>query len=774
MNHKWIRRTLLAWLVLPALAFGQSTSVEEARVQPMDGMWLPFKIEQNIEHMQQLGFELDAAKVYSTEEQSLHQGIVKLNGGSCTAEMISSQGLVLTNHHCAYDAIATLSSEEADYLTDGFWAEGLAQELPIPGATCAYLVYSEDVTSQLMENGEMVADPDSKMEEIKAGVIETLGFDADYYQVDIESMFAGLEYYLFVYKVYSDVRLVGAPPSSIGKFGHDTDNWMWPRHTGDFSLLRVYASEGNEPADYAEANVPFAPPVHFQVSLNGVEETDYAMIMGYPGTTTRYLTSSDIQLALDQTNGDRIHILGEKTAIMKAAMDESDRVRIALASDYASLMNYYKYLIGQTTMMNRYDVPGERAAEEIEFQAWADGKEEYESLLSDMADLNANYQNVDQFISYLNLGVFGADAATYALEYLGMAGILAQGDEATIAGATAELQRALDGHFEDYFYDIDKDIFAASTISFYENISEGMRPAVFDEILNPSVAETVEEEVPLTKKELRRIAKLKRKGLWVEEAAVMEEAVAMSDADKLLAWANRVFETSIFTDKDRAAAFLASPNADLLSNDPMMNYLQGIIGFFRSQVGMAYGGYQFQMGELRQTYMKALREMHSDETFYPDANSTMRLTYGQVVAYEPRDGIFYDYFTTVDGILEKEDPNNDEFIVPQKLKDLIEAGDYGEYAAEDGSMRVCFLTNNDITGGNSGSPVLNQKGELIGCAFDGNWESMSSDIYLFPQFNRTIAVDIRYVLFVIDKFAGAQRLIDEMTIVPKEVDMEEE
>lgn len=774
MNHKWIRRALLAVLVLPALAFGQSTSVEEARVRPSEGMWLPFKIEQNIEGMQELGFELEAADVYSTEGKSLHQGIVKLNGGSCTAEMISSQGLILTNHHCAYDAIATLSSEEADYLTDGFWAGSFGEELPIPGATVAYLVYSEDVTGKLMEDGEMVADPDSRMAEIEAEVVERLGFDADHFQVDIEPMFEGLEYYLFVYKVYTDVRLVGAPPSSIGKFGHDTDNWMWPRHTGDFSLLRVYSDDGNEPADYAEANVPFTPPVYFNISLDGVEETDYAMIMGYPGTTTRYLTSSDIQLALDQTNGDRIHILGEKTTIMKAAMDESDRVRIALASDYASLMNYYKYLIGQTTMMNRYDVAGERAMEEKEFQAWADGKEEYENLLADMADLNANYQNVDQFISYLNLGVFGADAATYALEYLGMAGLLAQGDEATIAGATAELKEGLDGHFEDYFYDIDKDIFAASTISFYNNIAEDMRPGVFNDILNPPVIEEVVEEVQLSKKELRRIAKLKRKGLWVEEEPEMVEEVMMSDDEKLRAWAESTFATSIFTDKDRAAAFLASPNADVLNNDPMMTYLQGIIGFFRSQVGMAYGGYQFQMGELRSTYMEALREMHSDKMFYPDANSTMRVTYGQVVAYEPRDGAFYNYYTTVAGILEKEDPNNDEFIVPQKLKDLIAEEDYGQYAAEDGSMRVCFLTNNDITGGNSGSPVLNENGDLIGCAFDGNWESMSSDIYIFPQFNRTIAVDIRYVLFVIDKYAGAQRLIDEMTIVTEEVEMEEE
>lgn len=774
MNHMWIRRVLFAVLALPAFALGQSTSVEEARVRPNEGMWLPFKIEQNIESMKGLGFQLDAADVYAEEGKSLHQGIVKLNGGSCTAEMISDQGLILTNHHCAYDAIATLSSEEDDYLTDGFWSKNFDAELPIPGATVAYLVYSEDVTGKLMVDGEMVEDPDSKMADIEAEIVENLGFDADYYQIDIEPMFEGLEYYLFVYKVYSDVRLVGAPPSSIGKFGHDTDNWMWPRHTGDFSLLRVYAGEGNEPAEYAEENTPFEPPVYFEVSLDGVEETDYAMIMGYPGTTTRYLTSSDIQLALDQTNGDRIHILGEKTSIMKAAMDESDRVRIALASDYASLMNYYKYLIGQTTMMNRYDVAGERKTEEVAFQKWADGKEDYETLLADMADLNANYKEIDQFISYLNLGVFGADAATYALDYLGFSGALASGDAATIEAATAGMQEGVEGHYENYFFDIDKDIFKASTISFYNNISEDMRPGVFNDILNPPVVEEVVEEVAEPVKKRRWWQKKEK----VEEVVVemVEEApmVEMTDEEKLAAWAEMVYATSIFTDKGRTEAFLAAPTAEVLNNDPMMTYLQGIIGFFRSQVGMAYGGHQYQMGELRSTYMKALREMHSDKTFYPDANSTMRVTYGQVVAYEPRDGAFYNYYTTVDGILEKEDPNNDEFIVPQKLKELIAAEDYGQYAAEDGTMRVCFLTNNDITGGNSGSPVLDDEGRLIGCAFDGNWESMSSDIYIFPQFNRTIAVDIRYVLFVIDKYAGAQRLIDEMTIVSgDETEMDE-
>ncbi len=780
MNYSWIRRMLLAVLMVPVMGLAQTVSVEEARVRPNEGMWLPFKIEQNVEHMQELGFQLEASDVYSEEEKSLHQGIVKLNGGSCTAEMISPQGLVLTNHHCAYDAIATLSSEEEDFLTDGFWAGSLDAELPIPGATAAYLVYSEDVTSQLMVEGKMVADPDSKMAEMEEEVVERLGFDADYYQVGIEPMFEGLEYYLFVYKVYSDVRLVGAPPSAIGKFGYDTDNWMWPRHTGDFAMLRVYAGSDNEPTDFAADNQPFEPPVYFEISLDGVEELDYAMIMGYPGSTSRYLTASDIKLALNRTNEDRIHILGQKTSIMKEAMDQSDRVRIALASDYASLMNYYKYLIGQTTMMKRYDVAGERKKEEIAFQEWVESdperQETYGSLLEDIVELNANYEDVDQFISYLNLGVFGADASQYALEYLGLANMLGNGDEASVEGVTSELKEGLDEYFEDYFYNIDKEVFKAANISFYNNVPEDMRPGVFNDILNPPVEEPVEEvvqEEPKKKRGLFGWLKKDKEEEPVVEVVAEDPMEEMTDEEKLAAWAEKVYETSMFTDKERIRAFLDTPNADVLNSDPMMEHLQGVINFFRGRVGMAYGGYQYQIGELRTDYMQALREMHQDKTFYPDANSTMRLTYGQVLAYEPQDGVFYDYYTTLAGVMEKEDPTDNEFIVPQKLKDLYEAKEYGRYAAEDGTMRLCFLTNNDITGGNSGSPVLNDKGQLIGCAFDGNWESMSSDIYIFPQFNRTIAVDIRYVLFVVDKFAGAQRLLDEMVIVTG-AEMEEE
>ena len=752
MIQSWFRRLALVAMLWPVMGWAQT--VEQARVREYAGMWLPFQIEQNADAMKALGFELNAADVYNEQGKSLHQGVVKLNGGSCTAEMISAQGLILTNHHCAYDAIATLSSEEADYLTDGFWSKTLADELPIPGATVAYLVHSEDVTSQLVENGNPIDDVEGKVAEIEADVRTRLGFEADHFEVNIEPMFEGLEYYLFVYKVYTDVRLVGAPPSSIGKFGHDTDNWMWPRHTGDFSLLRVYADAANEPAEYSAGNKPFTPPVYFTISLKGVEEMDYSMVMGYPGSTNRYLTSSDISLALNQTNGDRIHLLGEKTTIMKKYMDQSDKVRIALASEYASLMNYYKYLIGQTTMMKRYDIVGERAAEEKAFQAWANAtperKDAYGSLLADIAELNDGYQSVDQFMSYLNFGAFAASAPGYAIDYLGLARMLPGADKATADEMTAEMKAGLDAHFDNFFYDIDREIFKATLLSFYRNVPAEMHPAIFEKITS---AAPPAPEAPVTKKK-------KKKAAPVVLAPVME----MTAEEKVAAWADMVYQTSIFTDKGRTEAFLNNPTADAITADPMMVYLQDIISFFRGNVAMAYGAREYQNGELHRQYLKALREMHSDKRFYPDANSTMRVTYGQVVAYEPRDGVFYDYYTTIEGVMEKEDPSNEEFIVPQKLKDLYAAKDYGRYADKNGDLRVCFLSNNDITGGNSGSPVLNSRGELIGCAFDGNWESMASDIYIFPQFGRTISVDIRYVLFVIDKYAGAKRLIDEMTI----------
>ena len=744
-------------IILPVAGIAQTAT------EPYQGMWLPVKVKDlNYEEMKTMGVEVPVDLIYNEDTASLEDAIVKLNGGSCTAEMISPEGLMLTNHHCAYDGIATLSSEDNDLLTDGFWALNNGEELPVPGGSAAFLVYSADVTPQLEEAGE-------KAEEKLNELMEEASQDGKY-EVEYKEMFNGSEIYIFAYEVYRDVRLVGAPPSSIGKFGFDTDNWTWPRHTGDFALLRVYADADNNPAAYSEDNVPYKPRHFLPISLNGVEEGDYAMIMGYPGTTTRYLTSSAIDLALKQSNFDKIELMGNKARIMKSYMDQDDKVRIALASDYASLMNTYKYYIGQTEMMDRYDVVGEKKEEEVEFQKWADSseetKEKYGSVLQDIDELHNFYKPIDHFMNYFYYGLLFSDASGFAYQRLAkMRNILGQDDKEAIAAEMTKAKKSGEGYFENYLKDMDREVFTSSLISFYNNVPSEFHPEIINSIINPAPEmPEPEPEVEGKKKKKKKRRKKKKKKDEVEmvEGPVITE---INPEERLRAWAANAYETSLATNKDKFMAFVDNPNAETINNDPILGFVSSVIGFYQKEVGLKDATFDYRISFLRRDYVAGLREMNSDQNFYPDANSSMRLSYGKVRSYEPRDGVKYSHYTTLEGVMEKEDPTDEEFIVPAKLKELWEAKDYGQYADEDGRLRVNFLTTNDITGGNSGSPVINSKGELIGCAFDGNWEAMAGDIHVFPQFNRTICVDAGYILFVIEKFAGAKHIIDELTIV---------
>lgn len=761
-----MQRVLLRFGLIFILLVGMNQTWAQQPEGNHEGMWLPFKAaELNYADMQALGLKVPADQVYNENGPSLEDAIVKLNGGSCTAEMVSGQGLVLTNHHCAYDAIATLSSEASDYLTDGFWAMDRSEELPIPGSTAAYLIHSEDVTAKVLgENGD--ASPEEI--ETRIGELVAAATEGNEYEAEVEAVFHGLQYQLFVYEVYKDVRLVGAPPSSIGKFGGDTDNWMWPRHTGDFAVLRVYANTDNAPAEYAESNVPYQPKHFLPISIKGVQPNDYAMIMGYPGTTNRYLTSSAVQLALDQSNLDLIHLMGQKTAIMKEAMDQSDAVRIALASNYASLMNYYKYLIGQTTMMNRYDVVGKKKAEEKLFQAWAEGteerKEKYANVLGEIEELHQAHGQTDKFMNYLNFSVFSSDAAQMTLNSL--FGFTRVREAEAMSAMGQEMMGGVDDLYEAFFPEIDEQIFTETLLSFYENVPTELHPAIFEEILTETEPLPEIVEVPIEKPKKKKKKKKKKDAVEVVER-VVETPMSLTvktAQEKLAEWAHEAYQTAIITDRGRLEAFLQNPSQEALQNDPLMQYLNSVIAVFRGKVGLNNLSFEAQVDNLRQSYMAGLMEMHPEKTYYPDANSTMRLTYGTVMAYEPQDGVIYNYETTLAGVMEKENPNDEEFIVPAQLKKLYEAHDYGQYATGD-QLIVNFLTTNDITGGNSGSPVINANGELIGLAFDGNWEAMSSDIHVFPNLKRTICVDARYVLFVIDKFAGAGHLVKEMTVV---------
>ncbi|MEL6651613.1 MAG: S46 family peptidase, partial [Bacteroidota bacterium] len=533
----------------------------------------------------------------------------------------------------------------------------------------------------------------------------------------------------------------------------------------------------NKPADYAADNKPYEPRHFLPVSIKGVEENDYAMIMGYPGSTSRYLSAAAVDQALEQSNPDQIQILGQRTSIMKEAMDQSDKVRIALASNYASLMNYYKYLIGQTTMMKRYDVVDEKKEEEKKFIAWAnetpERKEEYGSILAEMGELIESNKEADRFSSYLNLGALAADGAKNAYFRLNpLRQSLATEGNPGLNEMIAGYQNDLDGMFGSFFYELDRDMFATMAVGFYQNIPEEFHPEIFTEILaDPMpVVETVLEEVmeePVKKKKKKRRKRKKdaeSEVINIPPPPPIEPMIKKSPEEKITDWVHMAYEKSIVTDRDRFEAFLAEPNLEAIQNDPLLQYINSVVRTYRSTVMLRQLAYESQIDNLRKRYLDGMQKMHPDKNFYPDANSTMRITYGSVQSYEPQDGMSYQYYTTLAGVMEKEDPNDPEFVVPAKLSRLYDAKDFGPYG-EDGRLEINFLTTNDITGGNSGSPVLNSKGELIGLAFDGNWEAMSSDIHVFPDLKRTIAVDARYVLFIIDKFAGASHLIEEMTVV---------
>jgi hypothetical protein len=722
-----------------------------------EGMWLPMFIDRlNYTDMQALGLQLTAEEIYSVNHASMKDAIVGLSGSPapsgffCTGEIVSPEGLMLTNHHCGYDAISKLSSVEHDYLGDGFWAMSRAEELPCEDLTASILIYMADVTDSILP---FVADSLSGSErsqairKITSRLKEQAAEDGKYNPV-IKSFFEGNEYYMFVYQVFRDVRLVGAPPSSIGKFGGDTDNWMWPRHTGDFSMFRIYTAADGSPADYSEENVPLVPAYYLPVSLDGIEEGDFTMIWGFPGGTERFNTSAAVQYKLDYFLPPLIESFGIKLDIWKEHMDADEAVQIAYASDYASLANSWKFFIGQEKGVKDLDVVGDKAAFEMEFMEWVranpEREKEYGEVLQDIADVYESRAPSTGPIIYASVcGVGGSGIIGFAQEFMGLQGILKQykeekdkdkkaRKEEQISQAVENLKEAAAEHFDDYDMPTDRDVFAALTKLYYEKLPEDYHPEVLD--------------------------KMKDK----------------FDGD-FQAYADYLFEKSFMSDMDNTLTFLEDPDLKTLEKDPAFMLMQGYMEKIMSiQADYRQGGDKLATAE--RLWVKGVREMRSDEVFYPDANSTLRFSYGTVMEYSPADAIEYDYKTHLSGVMEKEDPTNPEFYVEPGLKELDEKKDYGPYASPDGRMVVCFLTNNDITGGNSGSPVVNGKGELIGLAFDGNWEAMSSDIAFAPKLQRTIVVDVRYVLFVIDKLSGAGYLVDEMSIrksMPEPIRVEE-
>ena len=693
-----------------------------------EGMWLPFLLGKKYNEMQRLGLKLSPEQLYDINHASLKDAIVMLDGGNCTGEMISDQGLLLTNHHCGYGEIQQHSSVEHDYLTDGFWAFSKDEELVNPGKTASFLVRIEDVTEKVLAG---VKDEMTESERAKTirkafkDIVKEATEKTDYNAV-VKSMFSGNEYYLFVYETYKDVRLVGAPPSSIGKFGGDTDNWMWPRHTGDFSIFRVYMSPDGKPAEYSKDNVPYVPKHHLPVSLKGVQAGDYAMIWGYPGSTDRYLSSYGVEQKMNELNPVTVHLRDIKMKIMKEKMNLDPKVRIQYAEKIAYLGNFWKKDREETKALKALHVYDQKKALEDEFQKWvnanADRKEKYGSVINDFAEvykMKSEKHYATTWWYLVETAFFqGAEILPFAMGFQTIQGVLKQGKD--VSEIAKEQIAGLDEHFKDYDAGIDQKILGAMLTEYYKNVPKELYPEFFTKV----------------------------------------EKKFKGDFNKYAAY---VFKKSFLTSKEKCMEFLEKPSLKVIEKDPAFIAVNDLIGVFR-KMGMAQSADEARLSKAKRLFIAGIREMHPEKDYYPNANSTMRVTYGTVKPYDPRDAVSYDYLTYLKGVMEKEDPNNEEFIVPEKLKELYKNKNYGEYGTEKG-MPVCFLTTNDITGGNSGSPVINGNGELIGAAFDGNSEAMSSDLQFDPELQRTIVCDIRYILFVIDKYAGAKNLIDEMTLV---------
>jgi hypothetical protein len=700
-----------------------------------EGMWIPMLLEQlNHKRMQDLGLKLSAEDIYSINHSSLKDAIVQFRGG-CTAEIVSAKGLIITNYHCGLGAIQRQSSISHDYLTDGFWAKSFEEELPCPGVTVTMLVRMEDVTSRVLEG---VTDKMNQLQRAQmirenAARIEGEAMKGNQYEAKIRPFYYGNQYYLMVNEIYKDVRLVGAPPMSIGKFGGDTDNWMWPRHTGDFSMFRIYASKENAPATYSTENIPFTPKKFLPVSLKGYQKSDFTFVFGYPGTTREYLPSYGVDLTANKENPLRVGLRQQRLDIIYAAMANDRQVRIQYTAKANGIANYWKKMIGESRGLARMDAMSKKQQFEQAFRSWADSvpsrKASYGNLLPAFQAAYQEFLPVDLSAIFLNEAGLGIEVVRYAAGFRELVKISVKKETKAdeIMKATESLKKNAREFFKNYYAPIDQKVMAAMLVEMDRKMNRDYLPGIFTEIDRKY------------KKDFESYASL-------------------------------LFETSVFTDSARILKFLDGykvSRVKTLEQDPVFSLMTSIYERNEKDIYPKMMRISGQIDSLQRIYMAGQMEMQQQKVFYPDANSTLRVSYGKVDDYFPADAVKYDYFTTLAGVMQKEDSTVYDYIVDPRLKKLFLEKDYGPYADPDGTMHVAFTASNHTTGGNSGSPVLNAEGELIGINFDRNWEGTLSDLMYDPSQCRNISLDIRYCLFVIDKVAGSGRLISEMKIIQR-------
>ncbi len=695
-----------------------------------EGMWIPILLEKyNLAEMQEMGFKLTARDIYDVNNASMKDAVV-IFGGGCTGELISDEGLLITNHHCGYSRIQAHSTLENDYLTNGFWAMNKSEELSNPGLTVRFLEYMKDITDDILDGTEGLSEEkrEEKIEQNSASVKKDATADGKY-SAQIKPLFYGNQYFLYVYKTYTDIRLVGAPPSAIGKFGGDTDNWMWPRHTGDFSLFRIYADKDNEPADYSPDNVPFHPKKYFPISLKGIQPGDFTMVFGNPGSTMEYIPEQQVDIIMNQRDPDRIKIRDKKLEIIGADMQKDPKIRIQYAAKYASISNAWKKWQGEIGGLQRLDALNKKRAFEESFKDWAlkqnQWKEEYKPIFENFEQL------FNEYAPYIQAYDYYSEILLRGPEIFKLASRI----NAIINRIESKKTELLDEQYKAMVDYLD---------AFSKDFNQPTDEKLFAELL-PLLANDLDQKflpVPFTD-ELQKYSE--KEGLLVK----------------------KVYLKSVLTDKEALKKILESGNGKQLlklRKDPLIEMYSSLNFYYLTYIQPAVKSLESKIDANMKIYMAGIMEMKKEQALYPDANLTLRVTYGKVEGYEPRDGVSYKYYTTLTGIMEKDNPDIYDYDVPERLKELYKAKDFGRYEVN-GTVPVCFTASNHTSGGNSGSPVINGNGELIGVNFDRCWEGTMSDIMFDPERCRNISIDIRYALFLIDKFAGAGYLLDEMKIV---------